>query len=253
MKEVLIEKRDRDTQAKSMYVQILGATSLPESPSQFPDTFQLPKEPSQTFHDLRMATAQSGNELCALISVSRNRFKNQLIYGDQEGVGQPDYKEIGRVFFGQKPLIDYHTHPVGKNSFVGLVDLHYFMSTPRGAYMFGVGTDIGYWLFAQSQAAMKLPLLYSWRRLHTLYSIRDALTHVNTHSKERGNTADEKASQMIEGIILSLKNSGLATYFCPDPYGNMPPNAESLLFTLFMPEDSQIKLTPQQRRNILRV
>lgn len=154
----------------SVYSQILG---LPErrypTANEFPKTLTLDPHLLGDFLKARKQTVKDGLERSQSVSWDEksNKFKtDELKVGTNTTTGLNDLEFrafLARVFFGNKPLFEFHTHSSKGSehhaSFSG-EDVAFMRAYPRMGYISGVGSKEGGMFAFQSAESASLPFSY---------------------------------------------------------------------------------------------
>jgi hypothetical protein len=182
----------------SLYVfsNLLGLeTRLFPELKDFPKTLHLPPEMLGSFFEAVEGTKADGLERSQSVNWDERKkaFKpTDLFVGDVNNAD--NLLQKWRIYFGKKPLFQYHTHPDSKNEddptwdrdFSG-VDIAAMKAFPRMGYILGLGSNLGGVFVFQTEQSAKLPVFSIARYGFEMFRIYIVLSLL-----ERQKYAEEK-------------------------------------------------------------
>lgn len=166
--------------ATETYLQILGMEKMPEVPAQAPFELSILRQLLGDLPELIQLTGKDGRERKQYTSVKNGKPTFHTILGDKPTTSGRNNEFVGGsvgsltgmrklgVMFGERPLLEIHTHPdddiaqeayqAGEMDTFSIDDLAYYAANPRMGYMFGIANTRQVHMLVQTKQADNLSL-----------------------------------------------------------------------------------------------
>jgi len=155
--------------AKDFYVNLLGLKEFPSLPENLPRSVFLPYQVVGDFEEAILKTIDDNRERRQFIFWNgKESRKSPLYLGMEKDTGEQGLnKTLARVFFGEKSLIEFHTH--GKLGYPtpSPRDIASDLSFPRMAFIHLVGSQHNVFAVFQTEKSARLPFSIILKALRT--------------------------------------------------------------------------------------